>query len=109
MGNYQNKRQNFENNRAFGANQNQQGYQNRVGANQDRFSRLSAIAGTGQASAQNLGAQGANFSQSYGNNVMGGANALAAGRVGAANAYTGAFNNLLNFGTQAGVAAMGAK
>jgi hypothetical protein len=97
-------RGNFESNRAFGANQFQQGYQNRVGANQDRFNRLASIAGVGQQTAQNLGAQGANFSQSYGNNLMGGANAQAAGRVGAANAYTGAFNNLLNFGLKAGTA-----
>lgn len=99
----------FENNRAFGANQFQQGYQNRVGANQDRFNRLASIAGVGQQTAQNLGAQGANFAQNYGNNAMGGANAQAAGRVGAANAYTGAFNNLLNLGAQGAAAYMGAK
>jgi len=97
----------FESDRSFGANQFQQGYQNRVGANQDRFNRLASIAGVGQSAAQNLGAQGANFSQAYGNNVMGGANAQAAGKVGAANAYTGAFNNLLNLGAQGATAYMG--
>lgn len=71
----------------------------------DRFNRLSAIAGTGQAAAQNLGAQGANYAQNYGNNVMGAANSQAAGRVGAANAYTGAFNNLLGTAVKGGIAA----
>lgn len=92
------KRNAFETNRNFGANQFQQGYQNRVGANQDRFNRLASIAGVGQQAAQNLGAHGANFAQNTGNNLMAGANAQAAGQVGAANAQTGAFNNLLQLG-----------
>jgi hypothetical protein len=99
---YQNNRtfgrNTFETDRNFGANQFQQSYQNRVGANQDRFNRLASIAGVGQQAAQNLGAHGANFAQNTGNNLMAGANAQAAGQVGAANAQTGAFNNLLQLG-----------
>lgn len=53
----------------------------------DIYSRLAGISGTGQASATNLGAQGAAATNNVGNYLTSGAAAQGAGQVGAANAW----------------------
>lgn len=85
----------------------QQDY-NIFNANQDRpFNKLSALSGMGQVATNQLNSAGNVFSGNVGNtlggtaNSMGnfftqGANATAAGQVGAANAWSGAFNNIGN-------------
>jgi hypothetical protein len=52
------------------------------------FNRLSGIAGTGQVTANNLGAQGANVAGQIGQNTIAGGNAQAQGQIGSANAIT---------------------
>lgn len=52
------------------------------------YSRLAGLSGSGQQSAGNLGAAGATATQNANEDLLGSANAQAAGKVGAANAYT---------------------
>lgn len=68
---------------------------NRFNADQtNRYNRLSNLVGIGQNAAAQVGNAGAQTSQAIANNTMQGANALAAGQVGSANAWSGAANNL---------------
>lgn len=81
---------------------------NRWNADRDRrFNRLAGVAGTGQTTAQQVGAAGATAAGEMGRNTMEGANsrassyiqsgnARAAGAVGSANAWTGAIGNAVN-------------
>lgn len=65
--------------------------------NQDtQFGRLMALANMGQGSAGAVGAYGAGYGANAGNLYTGAANAEAAGRVGSANAWTGALGNIGN-------------
>jgi hypothetical protein len=61
----------------------------------NRYNRLSSMAGGGQV-ANNMNSMGANFGSNAGNNMMSGANASAAGQVGAANAWNGGISNAIN-------------
>lgn len=54
----------------------------------DIYSRLAGLSNSGQSAATNLGAAGATATQNSNEDLLGGANALAAGKVGAANAYS---------------------
>jgi len=70
---------------------------NRFYGDQDRtINRLSALAGVGQ-NATNTGNQmAANYGTQAGNNMMQAANAQAAGKIGGAQAYGNALNNITN-------------
>lgn len=65
------------------------------------YSRLAGLSNSGQSAATNLGSAGATATQNSNEDLLGGANALAAGKVGAANAYstglTSAASSLGNF------------
>jgi hypothetical protein len=58
------------------------------------FQRLSAVAGMGQNAAAGVGQQGVATAGNIGSNIVGAANAGAAGQIGAANAYGGALSDL---------------
>lgn len=60
------------------------------------YNRLANIAGLGQTAGTQLGAAGERFAQGAGQTGMEAANALAAGRIGRASAYTGAIQGGLN-------------
>lgn len=62
------------------------------------FQRLTSLAQLGQNAAANVGAQGVQTGANIGANIVGGANAGAAGRIGAANAYAGAASDLGSLG-----------
>lgn len=76
------------------------------GASFDRFQtqqgniyqRLLALSQQGQSAAANVGAQGVQTGANIGANIVGGANAGAAGQIGAANAYGGAVSDLGSLG-----------
>jgi hypothetical protein len=72
----------------------QQQLQDYMAQQQQQFSQLQTLAGSGQNAAANLGALSANVGQSVGSNIIGAGNASAAGTVGATNAATGAISNL---------------
>lgn len=68
---------------------------NRFNADQtNRYNRLSNLVGIGQNAAAQVGNAGAQTSQAIANNTMQGANALAAGQVGSANAWSNTANDL---------------
>lgn len=62
------------------------------------FQRLSSIAGLGQNAAAGVGNQAVTTGANIGANIVGGANAAAAGQVGQANAWGGALSDLSNIG-----------
>lgn len=62
-----------------------------------RFNRLSSIAGLGQTSVGQTGAQSTVVGGQIGSNMIGAGNAQAAGIIGQGNAYSGAVNSLGNF------------
>jgi len=62
---------------------------NRYNANRDsRYNRLANLAGMGQVATQQVGQAGQNYANQYSNNLMGGANARAAGSIAGTNAFT---------------------
>lgn len=73
----------------------QQAYQNYVGQQQQQFSMLDTVAGSGQNAAAKLGALGADAATNIGNNITGAASVQGAGIVGAGNAINGGINNYL--------------
>lgn len=66
-----------------------------------RYNQLSAIAGTGQTTANNLGTFGANNAATQGDAAINGANAQANGLIGAAGARAQGMNNILGIGMKA--------
>lgn len=85
----------------YGQEMGSQEYQNAFNRYQtERASQLAplqSLAGIGQTTASNLGAQGANNAQAIGNYLTGGANAQAAGTVGLANAFGSGLGTYLNY------------
>ena len=85
----------------YGQEMGSQEYQNAFNRYQaERASQLAplqSLAGIGQTTAANLGAQGASNAQAMGNYLTGAAAANAAGNVGAANAMTGSLGTYLNY------------
>jgi len=79
---------------------------NRAGK-MDLFNMLSMLSGQGQTQSQAVGNLGSNFGANSGNLITGGANAQAAGMVGAANARTAGTQNILNMLLQGGALAFG--
>lgn len=73
-------------------------YQNAFGRymtqNDATYSRLSSLLGVGENAAAGVGNIGAQTSANIGNTLTSGANAQAAGKIGAANAYSGALGNM---------------
>lgn len=88
----------FNGNRSFNAGQDLNAYNSSVTNQQNRFNRLSQLAGYGQQAAGSLAGINQNFAQNAGNIQMGIGNAQAAGQVGAANASTQGTQNLLGLG-----------
>ena len=70
---------------------------------QMRYNSLAGLANTGQAQAQALANQGAASAADYGQNLGQAANAIAAGRVGAAQSRQNALSDLVSLGTLYGV------
>jgi hypothetical protein len=60
----------------------------------NRFNRLSAVSGLGQAAASQMGQAGQNYANQVGQNMMGSANAQAASGIAGANAWGGALSNI---------------
>jgi len=85
----------------YGQEMGSQEYQNAFNRYQtERASQLAplqSLAGIGQTTASNLGALGANNAQAVGNYLTGGANARAAGTVGAANAINSGLGTYINY------------
>lgn len=83
-----------------------QEYQNSFGrynTNQNNiYNRLSNLAGMGQASASNQATGASTFAGQIGENITGAGNALAAGRIGSANALSGGLNNAASWFQGAG-------
>lgn len=69
-------------------------YRTQVG---DRYNRLAGVAGTGQTATQQVGNWGQNTANNVSGNQIGAGNARASGYVGAANAFTGALNQGMNW------------
>lgn len=67
-------------------------FNNLQAGNQQVYNQLSGVAGLGQQSANNTSAYGSQFGAQAGNNMMGAANAQAAGTIAQGNAWTGALN-----------------
>lgn len=65
---------------------------------QQRFNRLSQLAGMGQGAAQNLGGLGANYANSMGNLYGAMGNAQSAGIMGVTNGATGGLRSAVNIG-----------
>lgn len=72
----------------------QQQFSDYMAQNQNTFNDLQTLAGSGQNAAANLGALGSQNAQTVGQDLIGGANATAAGQVGAANAISGGINGI---------------
>ena len=85
----------------YGQEMGSQEYQNAFNRYQtERASQLAplqSLAGLGQTTASNLGAQGANNAQAMGNYLTGAANAQAAGTVGMANAFGSGLGTYINY------------
>ena len=85
----------------YGQEMGSQEYQNAFNRYQtERASQLAplqSLAGIGQTTASNLGAQGANNAQAMGGYLTGAANAQAAGTVGMANAFGSGLGTYLNY------------
>jgi hypothetical protein len=58
----------------------------------DQFNRLASLSGSGQTATSQTGAAGQNYGNQAGQNIIGGGNAAAAGKVGTANAWGGALS-----------------
>ncbi len=97
LGQYNDNRTNFNNDRSFGYNQASDQYGRLVASNQDRYNKLASLAGYGPTAATNLGNLGSNYGNAYGNNLMGAGNAQAAGIIGQANAKSNAVSQGLQF------------
>ena len=69
----------------------------------NQFNRLSALAGLGQNSAANLGAQGSSYAQNAGDLMTGAGNAQGAANIAAGNAYGGMYGNLGNLAVLGGM------
>jgi hypothetical protein len=67
------------------------------------FQRLTSMAGMGQNAAAGVGNQAVTTGANIGANIVGGANAAAAGQIGAANAYGGALSDLGSIGAWYGM------
>lgn len=70
---------------------------NRFNADRDqRFNKLSALAGLGQTANSQIANAGQNYANQYGQNVMGAANAQAAGQIASSNAMSNAVGQGMN-------------
>jgi hypothetical protein len=67
-----------------------------LGLRGQQFNELAALSGVGQTAGANLAQAAGNYGQQASNNIQGAANAGAAGRIGAANALTGALSGAGN-------------
>lgn len=86
-----------EYNQGFASNEYNNAYQRWSTDLSNRFSRLSSIAGLGQASANGTAAAGAGAANQISSAQIGAGNAAAAGAVGSANAITGGINSIGNY------------
>jgi hypothetical protein len=72
----------------------QQAYQNYIAQQQQRYNMLSGVANSGQSAAANLGGFSTQVGSQIGSNIIGAGNALAAGTLGQAGAYSSGLNSL---------------
>jgi len=87
-----------------------QQYQNALTTYQQNASILGSLLSTGQNAAAGIGSMGMQNATNVGNNLIGGANAIAAGQIGAGSSQTNALNSLMGLGMGgAGIYALGAK
>lgn len=77
----------------------QQAFQNYNTNQQNVFSRLSSVAGMGQATSANQAQVSANYAQSIGSNIAGAGASQAGGTVGSTNAIAGGINNAASWYT----------
>ena len=89
-------RSNYESDRGYGLDR----FDRMASQNQQRYGRDRDMAQYGVNAADTLGNLSYRYGQDYGNNIMGGANARAAGVVGAANAQQQGAANMMNTGGQ---------
>lgn len=61
-----------------------------------QYNRLAGVAGTGQQATNNVNAAGSNYASNAGKNITGAGNAMAAGQVGAANAWSNGISQSIN-------------
>lgn len=99
---FSNDRANAQNawnsNRSFGYGQAADAYNRGVNESQNRFNRLSQLAGYGPGAAAQNNAAGGNYAQGAGNAAMGAANAQAAAGMYGANARAQGTQNMINLG-----------
>lgn len=88
--------QNYGQNQA--GSQYQQWRSNQLGDYTNQYNQLAGLSGTGQVSAQNIGAMGMATAQNMGQYGVGAGNALAAGQIGSTNAWANALGNMQNQG-----------
>ena len=72
----------------------QQQLQDYMAQQQQQYTNLQTIAGSGQNAASDLGSLSGQAAQTIGNNTIGAANSISAGQVASSNAIGGAFNSL---------------
>jgi hypothetical protein len=82
----------------MGSQEYQNAYNRYMAENEALYNRLAGISGTGQTTSEYLAGAGGTAASNIGNLAVGGANALATGQTGAANAWAG---GLYNIGSQA--------
>ena len=80
----------------FASNEYQNAYARFNNDQATRRNSLSALAGIGQTAVNQIGQAGQNYAGNFGNNLMSGANARAAGQVGQANAWANAAGQIGN-------------
>lgn len=78
----------------YASNEYQNAYNRFTNNQQQRFGRLSTLAGMGQTANGQLAQAGMNYANQAGEDMMGAANANAAGRIGSANAWSGALSGI---------------
>jgi hypothetical protein len=69
-------------------------FQTNYGTAADQYNRVSGLVGLGQNAAAGVGNAGIQTASNIGGTLTSGANALAAGRIGSANAFSGGLSNL---------------
>lgn len=81
----------------YAGNAYQQAYQNYTANQTNIFNRLASIAGLGQTAGSNQNTGASSFASGIAGSQMGAGNALAAGSVGSANAWSGGINNAMGW------------
>jgi hypothetical protein len=81
-------------NQGMASNAYQNAYSRYMGTNEATYKRLADLLGVGENAAAGVGNVGVQASSGMANTITSGANALAAGQIGSANAWNGSLNNM---------------